>query len=475
VPAARVESRVKTKTTSAASIHKVRRDVVGGKRGQGHEWQQAGRKIRRPDPAVISAGEPDDTLTGMGGLVAFGRFTRCLGLERELRERFGGLKEGRGVVYPMGDQLRLLLDVAVVGEDRLFALEALSSDRLFVHLAGGMIPSLDTVYRDLRRFESTSLTSFEQLMAQHGLSSLALSPSHVHLDIDTTVEELFGSQEGALPGPNPRYHGRNSYHPALGVIAETGSCVGAELRHGDRGFGEADVPVVMQWIKRLRAKVGPATLITARMDAAGDCTELLENLDASGTRFIIKLKWNAKLLGHALVHDQWRITGRDAFNHPTERVAVLPFKRAEWKRCSMPYRVIALRSTERRSGQQLRIWDEPDESVQFYVTNDWLTPPEEIPTEYDGRAEVETVIRDLKGGLGIGKVPSESFDANHAMFLLKLLAHNLLRRFAVESAPRIAHWRTPWLRRVLVLRPGRLLRSGRQWTLRSAPTSPLLE
>jgi hypothetical protein len=71
VPAARVESRVKTKTTSAASIHKVRRDVVGGKRGQGHKWQQAGRKIRRPDPAAISAGAPNDTLTGMGGLVAF--------------------------------------------------------------------------------------------------------------------------------------------------------------------------------------------------------------------------------------------------------------------------------------------------------------------------------------------------------------------------------------------------------------------
>ena len=41
--------------------------------------------------------------------------------------------------------------------------------------------------------------------------------SSVHLDIDTTVEPLFGHQEGALPRPNPHYHGRPSYHPILGV------------------------------------------------------------------------------------------------------------------------------------------------------------------------------------------------------------------------------------------------------------------
>lgn len=453
----------------------MRREILGGKRGPGHHWQRAGRKIRRPDAGCIAEGQPDATLTGVGGLVGFGQFTRRHGIEGELRRRFGSLKRGPSVVYPMAEQLRLLLDLAVVGEDRIFALEALSADRLFVHLAGGAIPSLDTVYRDLRRMDQPGLGSMEEMMAAHGLAALPSSIRHVHVDLDTTVEPLFGCQEGALPGPNPRYHGRNSYHPMLGIVAETGTCIGAELRPGDRGFGEADVPTILRWIERLRGSISAQTLITARMDAAGDCSELLEKLDDGAVRFIVKLRWNETLLGHALTHERWSITNRDALDHPTERVAVLPFARAEWTKRKMPFRVIALRSTERRSGQQLRIWDDPDESVQFYVTNDWLTPPEEIPFEYDGRAEIETVIRDLKNGLGLGKVPSESFDANHAMFLIKLLAHNLLRRFVAETAPRLAYWRTPWARRALILRPARLLRSGRQWTLRSPPTSPLLE
>lgn len=465
---------VKTRKNRATSTHKVRRDAFGGKRGQGHQWQQAGRKIHRPDAARVHEGQADPTLTGVGGLVAFGQFTRREGVERELKSRFGALKSGAGVVYPMDTQLRLLLDLAVAGQERVFALEALSSDRLFVHLAGGMLPSLDTVYRDLQRFDEPALESLEDLMAAQGMLALPRSTPHVHVDLDTTVEPLFGHQQGALPGPNPRYRGRNSYHPLLAVLAETGTCVGAELRPGDRAFGEQDVPTVLGWLERLRASLTPQTQVTVRMDSAGDCAELLESLDAASVRFIVKLRWSDLLLGHALTHHDWRITRRDAFSVPTERVAVLPFVRVEWGKRKLPFRVIALRSTERRSGQQLRIWDDPDESVQFYVTNDWLTPPDEIPLEYDGRAEVETVIRDLKYGLGLGKVPSESFNANHAMFLLKLLAHNLLRRFAAEIEPRIAHWRTPWTRHLLILRPGRLLRSGRRWTLRLPPRPRLL-
>ncbi len=35
------------------------------------------------------------------------------------------------------------------------ASESLAADPLFVRLAGGVVPSLDTVYRDLCRFDDT--------------------------------------------------------------------------------------------------------------------------------------------------------------------------------------------------------------------------------------------------------------------------------------------------------------------------------
>jgi DDE family transposase len=446
----------------------VRRDVLGGKRGAGHEYQRRGRRIRRPDARRIRPGRHDPTLTGVAGLVELGRFAREVKLDAELKQRFGAMKTGPQLVYPMPEQLRLVLDAQLCGESRVLGLEALAADRLFVHLAGGTVPSIDTVYRDLCRFDAQTLASLEDLMVTQSCAMLSASPEHLHIDIDTTVEPLFGRQQGALPGPNPRYHGRPSYHPLLATVAEFGVCVGAELRAGDRGFGSEDVPTILRWIMRLRRRVGAKTLLTVRVDSAGDCSELLEALDARNVRYVIKLKASEDLLGAALTHTSWRVTQRDG-DAVLERVAVLDFQRSQWRHRQVPLRVIALRSTQ-RGGRQLRLWEGCDDAIQFYVTNDWIADPETIAREYDGRAEIEPIIDDLKHGLGIGNVPSNDFNANHAMFLSKLLAHNLLRRFAGATLPRVFYWRTPWLLRALIRRPGRLIRSGRRWTLRTPLT-----
>src|SRR5437762_95492 len=98
---------MRTTTTYATSIHKVRRDVRGGKRGDGHRRHD---RIRRADPTRIRAGQSDATLTGAAGLASFGVFCRRKGIDDELRRRFYRLKRGAMVVYPMEAQLRLLLD-----------------------------------------------------------------------------------------------------------------------------------------------------------------------------------------------------------------------------------------------------------------------------------------------------------------------------------------------------------------------------
>ncbi len=163
-------------------------------------------------------------LSSVGGLVSFNAFTREHGLHRELRRHFGRLKTGRSVVYPMAAQMQLLLDAWVAGAQRVLDVEMLAADPLFVHLAGGAVPSIDVLYDDLRRFDPQALEDLEELMSQHGTGLLkGRRHDEIFIDIDTTVMPLFGEQEGARPGPNPRYHGRPSYHPILAHIAQTGT------------------------------------------------------------------------------------------------------------------------------------------------------------------------------------------------------------------------------------------------------------
>jgi hypothetical protein len=446
----------------------VRRDAIGGKRGDGH---RRCRRVRRADARRIWTGATDGNLTGVGGLAQFGAFTRELGIDRDLRAVFDRLKPGFNVVYPMGGQLRLLMDAAAAGEQRVFGVEALSADRLFVHLAGGVVPSLDTLYRDLRRFDEEAISALEEMTAEHGLDPVRRKRrSVVHLDVDTTVEPVFGEHEGALPGPNPRYHGRPSYHPILARCAETDTVVGAKLRPGDTSFGEADAPIVAAWIDRLRDATGPSTLIRVRIDAAGDCTKVLRTVENRGAHFLVKAKTTADLCGAIHMHTgRWRTVDRDADGRATRQVAEVDFARGEWRERGLKVRVIAVRSKERDSGKQLYLWEGEDWTVQAFLTNDFDADPDELAREYDGRAGVEPLIGDLKGAWGIGKVPSDDFGANHAALLLKLLTHNVLRRFVMAVAPSLATWRAPWIRRALIIVPGRLVRRGRSHWLRLAP------
>ena len=459
---------MKTKTTHTPSTQKVRREHLGSKRPEGWDWQRANRRVRRANARALGVGKPDATLSAVGGLVSFNAFVQRHGIGRRLRKDFGHLKTGRGVVYPMAAQMQLLLDASVAGARRVFDFEALAADPIFRHLAGGIVPSIDILYDDLRRFEAADLEKLEALVAEQGLQPVRDAKlRELTVDVDTTVTPLFGEQEGALVGYNPRYHGRVSYHPILARIAETETVLGARLRPGNTTLGEGDVEDIEQWLGRLHA-AAPNAVVTARIDAGGDCATLLSAMDRSHTYFIVKAKQTPNLVSAIFAAKQWRTTDRDAFDEPTRQVAVLDFKRDDWP--PDRYRVFAVRTNERDSGKQVQLWEGNDLSVQVYVTNDTERDIDELARAYDGRAAIEPLIAELKNAFGIGKASTNDFDANEAAFLLKLLAYNVMRRWIASACkqPSVG-WRASWIRRACVLVPARLLRVGGRRIVRMAP------
>lgn len=450
----------------------MRREAVGGNRPDGHRRT---RPVRRPDPRRLHRGTPDATLTGVAGLAAFACTLRDLGVDATLHARFDRLKPDGFTVYRMGDQLRLLLDLFACGEPRVFGLEALAGDPLFVRLAGGVVPSLDVVYDDLRRLDAHALAALRALVQRHGLAHAdRYVGAHAHLDLDTTVTPLFGQQEGARPGPNPRYHGRPSYHPYLARLAELDTVVDAVLRPGDTAFGEADVPMVVATVTRVRAALPAPTTLHVRVDAAGECAALLAALAAvPRTDLTTKAHLTPDLLGAVVAHRGWRTVDVDASGRPTVQVATLAFTRDAWRAAGVRPRVVAVRSTVRDTGKRVAPWPGRDDTVQVFVTTDWASAEEDVAARYDARGGIEPLIADGKGGWGLGAASSDAFDANHALLLLKVLAWNLLRRHVRRRAPAALGWRTPWVRRVLITQPGRLTRSGRQWFLHVRPDSLL--
>ena len=460
-------------TTDTPNPRKVRRLASGAVPPQGWELQKQNRRVRRADASRLRHGQPDPNVTGVGGLAKFNAFSRELGVHRELHQSFGHLKRGHSVVYPMASQMLVLVDAAVVGTTRVFGMEVLASDPLFTHLAGGYVSSVDTLYDDLRRFEAEDIDELERIACKHGLADLAAEVAaknltEICLDIDTTVMPLFGEQEGAVPGFNPRYRGRPSYHPLLMRVAETGTIVGARLRPGDTGFGVGDAPDIEIAIDGVREVVGPDVIITTRIDAAGDCADVLSAIDRKGCFFIVKAKQTRTLLGAVSLAKKWTTVDVDADGHPSRQVAEIDFRRESWPIDSR-FRAFAVRTTQRDSSRQTCLWADMDHSVQIFFTNDCDRSADELAQKYDLRAGIEPIIGELKHGMGLGKVSTASFDANEVAFLIKILAFNLIKRWMAARQAICANWNLAWIRDLCVRVPGRLLRKGGQWLLRLAP------
>lgn len=461
-----------TKLHRTPGTQKVRRDALEGKRGNASERLDV---LTRPDPNRIHLKADDPNLTSVAGLVPFGIWRRKEGVDAQFRKNFGGMKVGPLVRYGMAQQLGVLVDGLVAGAGRVLDFEALAADPLFARLAGGCVSSIDTLYDDLRRFGDAPehLDRLSAMVTEQGVHDLRkLRPKELHLDLDTTVAVVFGSQmEGAVPGPNPRYHGRPSYHPILMTVAETGALVGIQLRPGDTSLGEDDVAVVRRWIRAVREAVGPSCQVWVRVDSAGDCAAFLEMFHQEKCGFAVKAKLDEGLKKALRGVTSWTTVDRDADGHADRQSAEPSYQRKAWEGRALAARFVAIRERDQEHQRGQSLWDDDDWNYHAYITNAPIEMESgaEVARRYRGRAEVEPKIAELKNDWGLEQFSTNNFAANHAMLLLKGLAYNLFRRYVTAKHSEFSVWRTAWQRIVLVRVPGRLVKSGRQTYLHVPP------
>jgi hypothetical protein len=112
-------------------------------------------------------------------------------------------------------------------------------------------------------------------------------------------------------------------------------------------------------------------------------------------------------------------------------------------------------------GAQAELW--PDWRYFPFITN-CTEPLEIVEAEHRQHAVVELTIRDLKDQ-ALAHFPSGDFSANSAWTVIACLAHNLLRWTSLIGMPGETLRAARTVRRRLLQIPGRLTRTGRQWTL----------
>jgi hypothetical protein len=182
------------------------------------------------------------------------------------------------------------------------------------------------------------------------------------LDLDSTVETLYGQQEGAKVGPNPHKPGRPSYHPLLCRERKSGLVINSRLRPGNTGSATEAVKFLIQSVARLPRPHRRTILL--RADRGFDCEALYALCEKRKWRYGIKVRVTPDLARVIWKHaEQGRWRRLETEDDTVLEVSEIVFQRQCW---SQPRRVVLTGKKEPPNPQGL-LWDALGYNYAAYV------------------------------------------------------------------------------------------------------------
>jgi len=397
-------------------------------------------------------------LTQFGGVALIEQFFHRIQLQGALwrHVRFAQ----RNNRYSISESLKALLYPLVLGLGRIETTEPLRSNGVFHYLAGlPGYPEATSLRRFLERFARAGRKALLRLHDRWRTAMLG-RPARAIFDLDSTVLTVYGHQERAEVGYNPKKRGRRSYLPLLCFEGNTQDCWEGSYHPGDTHVSTITIPLLERAFAKLPE---PIREVRVRADGAFFDHKILEFIEGKGAFYAIVAR----------------------LTHPLKnRLSGLRYRRvssgvwaAEFRYCPHgwpgPRRFVVIRRpVPEEPSAQLHLFQMGGYSYQLLVTNLSLTPLH-LWRFYNQRARAELIIRELKDGYALGKIPTKDFEANEAFFQIVLLAYNLLNWFKRLCAP--AHLQRATLQRLrqrLFVVPSQLVRPDGIPTLRIAPSYP---
>jgi hypothetical protein len=285
--------------------------------------------------------------------------------------------------------------------------------------------------------------------------------SRLIFDLDSTVVTVFGRQEQAAVGYNPRYRGKRSYNPLLCIESNSSYLWDTELRPGNAGTWDGS-PALLD---TCFANVSPDIReLRVRADAGFGFDPVFEALESRPAQYAVVARLTQAFrrllpgLRYESVNREWEMTDFEHCPHG-------------W---SQARRFVVARRFIPEEEAQTTLFSLGRYVYRAWVTNMSLTPAG-VWHFYDGRAGMEPRIGELREDFALRKIPTRSFAANALYLEIIRLAYNLVTAFQRNCLEE------PWqnltltkLRYKLFLLPGELTRPQNRPILRLRE-SPLLE
>jgi hypothetical protein len=395
-------------------------------------------------------------LTHFGGIYFFHEFLRMLQFRNFLAQRLRYPR--RNHRYSLSQTVLALIYPIVLGLDRIETASFLRANGTFQYLTGlPSFPDPQTLRRFLRK-DPTRL--WEQLHRANDrvLQKFIHRPerrSRLIFDLDSTVVTVFGKQDGAEVGYNPRYRGKRSYNPLLCLEANSSFLWDTELRSGNAGTWEGSPPLLETSFVNVPPEIRE---LRFRADAGFGYDPVFKELEAHRAEYAVVARLTSSLkrllsgLRYTTANTIWECAEGE-------------FRAHGWRQTR---RIVVARRAIEEEDPQPTLFALGRYLYRVWVTNLDLTPAG-VWHFYDGRAAMEPRIHELREDFAVRKIPTASFEANALYLEVIRLAYNLVAIFQRMCLPE--EWQSltlSKLRRRLFWLPGELTRPQNRPTLRLA-------
>src|SRR5215469_2629937 len=243
-----------------------------------------------------------DKLTSYSGLTVINDYVNHLGVFKQLDQKFSTVKNNATKILNI-QIFSAIVFASLCGVHRLCKIARFTEDSLVRKLLGlkqGLDDSniktrlLKLGQNGANQLLETSLRFAEKWVKKCGLSRITI-------DCDSTEHTVFGHQEGAAKGYNPKNKGKLSYHPLICFFSEMKIVLNSWFRTGSAYTSNGIVEFMKQTLAALPSSVKQ---IFFRADSGFFNGNLFDLLEDNGHEYLVKAKLT-HTLKQTLMEQKW--------------------------------------------------------------------------------------------------------------------------------------------------------------------------
>jgi hypothetical protein len=320
------------------------------------------------------------------------------------------------------NHLKTLIVGGFIGVDKLERFIQIKNDKL-LESCGIYVRNPENISRFLKCFDYRTTQELRDLNFKIFIKLLKKSKiKKITIDMDSSVINTEGSQEGACKGYNPNHKGNKCYNDLYAFCYELKATISGYRRPGNANTSNGAV----EFIKEIIANISPyVDDITFRMDSGYFSEDIINIIEEKGYKYIIKAKIYDTMTNE--LYKNLKIEWEKLSD--TAEIKNSCIKLNRWKKA----RRFTIKRVKKSKEdiKQVSMFENMYYEHVFYVSNQIMSPSD-IVENYKIRGDSENYIKELKNDLNIDTFLTNSFFANEAFLQTMILVYNIFLMYKFD-------------------------------------------